>query len=512
MPISIHKIAGFIRGNLLFCLVVLVLFSGRLAISGQGYLEDSDEVDFYCAEDAFEALLAFRFSEFSHQISLTEGKPTETLFKVVQVPIHRFWAWIIQEPLHSPPSLWILGFINILISIGVLHVFYQILLALNIRKEAALLGMATLGVLINFNLYTRHLLSYDSGLLLPLISLLVLIRSECNDEKELKKAGFISSLGFTSYHGLFMVYPIIGAWLYFSPTKPGIDFRKRVQFMAKGFFPLLAIYEIFFWIGGHSFLLELLKIGGSIGQGSFHEGLIYAPLYLSEVEGWLGIAIFILLVFSIILGIFQKATLPSQRLMLISVVAYLLFSVSVYFLHAFVFYGRIMHLFIPFMVMGAVHFLEHWNITRSKFFHFLLFLFLGFQYFENIKSLNSFTYPRKVLSLFPLSEEHTKSPATHFYYELDLSENYITNQRFMKRGALFSNSFEKPLFFKNTCFFQHHPDRFIETYQPFEPNGKKIIFERLHFMSYPAYTFEYCSNHGRSFYLEKQLKIAVYQE
>jgi hypothetical protein len=493
-------------------MVLLVLFTGRLAISGQGYLEDSDEVDYFCAEDAFDALVAFRFSEFSHQISLTEGKPTETLFKVAQVPIHRLWALVIHEPRHSPSGLWILGFINILVSLSVLLVFYLILLALNIRKEAALLAMAALGVLVNFNLYTRHLLSYDLGLLFPLLSLLILIRSESKNEKELQKAGFISSLGFTSYHGLFMIYPIIGAWLFYSSSKSGIEFKKRIRFIAKGFFPLLVFYEIFFWIGGHSFFLELLKIGGSIGQGSFNEGIIYAPLYLSKVEGWLGIIIFILMLLATILGISQKATLPAQRLLLISVMAYLLFSFAVYFLHAFVFYGRIMHLYIPFFVLGAVLFLEHWNITRSKFIQTLLFLSLGFQYFENIKSLNSFTYPRKVLSLFPLSESHIKSNSNFFYYELDLSENYITNQRFIKQGTQFSNSIQEPLFFKNTCFFQHHPDRFIETYKPFDSKEKKIVFEKLHFMSYPAYTFEYCSSYGRTFYLEKQIKIAVYQE
>lgn len=512
MPNSIKVIIDFFQKNQLLCLVLFILFSGRLAISGQGYLEDSDEVDYFCAEEAFDALVAFRFSEFSHQISLTEGKPTETLFKVFQVPIHRLWALIIQEPRHSPSGLWILGFINILVSLGVLLVFYQILLALNIRKEAALLAMATIGVLINFNLYTRHLLSYDLGLLFPLLSFLLLIRSECNNEKVLQKAGFISSLGFTTYHGLFMIYPIIGAWLYFSPSKPSFEFKKRVRFMAVGFFPLFVLYEMFFWIGGHSFFLELLKIGGSIGQGSFSEGIIYAPLYLSKVEGWLGIIIFILMLFATILGFSQKVTLPGQRLLLISIIAYLLFSFAVYFLHAFVFYGRIMHLYIPFFVMGAVLFLEHWNITRSKVFHSLLFLSLGILYFENIKSLNSFTYPRKVLSLFPLSEGHIKSNNTYFYYELDLSENYITNQRFIKHGTQFSNSINKPLFFKNTCFFQHHPDRFIETYKPFDSKEKKNVFEKLHFMSYPAYTFEYCSSYGRRFYLEKQLKIAVYQE
>lgn len=36
-----------------------------------------------------------------------------------------------------------------------------------------------------------------------------------------------------------------------------------------------------------------------------------------------------------------------------------------------------------------------------------------------------------------------------------------------------------------------------------------LIFSKKHFMSYPAYTFEYCTQKGRKFFIDKSLKVSI---
>jgi len=509
MQASFTVFITLIKNHRLFLIVMICLFIGRLAISGQGYLEDSDEVDYYCSEDAFDALLHFKIIDFSRHISLTEGKPTEALFKTAQVPIHRIWAWAINSPRHSPSGLWILGFINILISLALLCVFYLLQRALNIRKNAATLGVALLGIFINFNLYTRHLLSYDTGLLFPMLSLLVLIRPVADERKKLLLAGFLAALGFTSYHGHFMMYAIIGGWLLLLPPSQSFNFRSRIITMAMGFVPLLIIYEMFFWIGGNSFFIENLKIGGTINQGAYTDGFIFAPLYLYQIEGFAGIVLLALFLLSVFFALREKSTAPAQKLLFLAIASYLVYGFAVFALHFFVFYGRIFHLYYPFMVLGVIVLFEKWKVTRNIYFHAVCYALLAIQYFFNIQDMNSFTYPRKVIDSFGLADYNNGRVEKQFFYELRCSENYINNHRFLQYGACPNKLNEGTYEISNTCFFNHYPDFFLNTFNQHHFADGKSVYSKLHFMSHPAYTFEYCSAYGREFFREKQFHISI---
>ena len=143
-----RQVIALIRQNILLSTVLLVLLLGRLAISGHGYLEDSDEVDYYAAEDAFDALLTLDIVSFSQKIAITEGKPSETLLKTILVPFHRLWSWVLGVPRHSPTGLLFLGLVNIAVSIAMLLLFYLLQLRLGLSKRSAIVGVANLGVFI----------------------------------------------------------------------------------------------------------------------------------------------------------------------------------------------------------------------------------------------------------------------------------------------------------------------------------------------------------------------------
>jgi hypothetical protein len=492
--------------------VMFIMLAGRLAISGQGYLEDSDEVDYYAAEDAYEALLQLDIKSFSNNVAITEGKPTETLLKVTQVPVHRLWAFLINTPLYSPKGLWILGLISIFTSLAVLLVFYRLLLALNFTGTASLLGVFTLGIFINYNLYTRHLLSYDLGLLFTLLSLLCVVTAKDESLSNYKYAGLLAALGFSSYHGYFMLIAIIGGYIVFRNGTEYFTVKQKLKAFGLAFGTLLLGYEVFFWIGGNSFIKECIKIGGSIGQGSFTEGFIYAGLYMQMVEGPVGVALLVLALVGILLVLIKPSRQPVPLLLMLALTAYLSYGFATYVLWKFVFYGRILHMYYPFMVIGALFVLQRIRVADSKVVGLALVLPLGLQYYLNIKELNSFTYPRKVLDDYGWAIRDSTSYNIQFLYELDYTENYVSNTRFSRDAVKYFTFPPGTYYIVNTCFFQHHPDRFIATYAPARrPNGG-LLFSKLHFMSYPAYTLEYCSNTGREFYLDKQFKIEIFRE
>lgn len=497
------------RKYLVSLLVILLL--GRLAISGQGYLEDSDEVDYYAAEDAFEALVQLDFVSFSQKIAITEGKPSETLVKTALVPLHRLWAWGLGVPRHSPKGLWILGAVNIVVSIGLLLVFYSLLLALNVRERNALLGMAMLGILINFNLYTRHLLGYDLGLLLQLLVLLWLVDKPHASRQTYLRLGGLSAIGFTVYHGYFMLVAFFGVLLVVNGGVPlAVRFKRGVWF-GLSFMAVLLGYEVFFWLGGHSFFKESFIISSTISQGSFEEGFSFAWLYLQDVEGVYGLVLLVLFFVAVLLALFNKLATPIEQLVFGAFVLYLCFGFLVYFPKLFVFYGRIFHMYVPFIVLGVVYLLERFSTKHLKLTSLAIGVLLAVQYFVNIAALNSFTYPRFVLDKFGWMPP-AASTSLHFCTELRFSEDYRHNWRFVQYAATPSKLPKGNYDVVNTCFFSHFPDWFMTSYLPYDKEQGEVVFSALHFMSFPAYTFEYCSTAGRAYYQEKRFMIQVVKQ
>ena len=505
-----RQVIALIRQNVLLSTVLLVLLLGRLAISGHGYLEDSDEVDYYAAEDAFDALLTLDVVSFSQKIAITEGKPTETLIKTILVPFHRLWSWVLGVPRHSPTGLLFLGLVNIAVSIAILLLFYLLQLRLGLSKRSAIVGVATLGVFINFNLYTRHLLGYDMGLLLQLLSLYGVLTSKADNRlRPYAIAGLIAALGFTTYHGYFVLIGLTGGYVLFTPTPN--RWKKLAAFSISFLLPLL-VYELFFRIGGRSFIEESILIGGTISQGSYQEGFTFVWLYLSQVEGLLGVVVLPLFFGGLVWSFFARLQTPIARLLALATLGYLAYGALVYGAHFMVFYGRILHQFYPFLVLGAVYLLEKSGMLRYRLVALSIFIGLSIQYVLNIQSLNSFCYPRQVLYTYGLSNTNTKGVHITTCSELRFSENYENNWRYSRYAASPNRLPEGRYDVVNTCFFSHYPDWFMTSYLPYDKGEGEVMFSKLHFMSYAAYAFEYCSTAGRAYYTNKKFRIQLVKQ
>lgn len=503
------QLIELLKKNYLLLFVFMILALGRFSITDQGFLDDSDEVDYYAAEIAFEALIKGNFKEVSATLPLTEGKPTETFIKMLLVPLHRCYAAYINQQVYSQKALRFFGFYNIIVQLLLLGIVYSIFKNLKHSSTTSALGILLLGVFINYNIYARHLLSYDLGLLFFLTALLVFIKTPHQTTTRYHWVGFWAGLGFTTYHGYFLMLFILGGLIiwqqYFKKKKIMLSFFSFGQ----TFFGLILFYELIYALSGNSFLKDALKISGSINQGSFSEGFTFIFKYFYQVEGLIGILILIVgILYGIKFFFISSKKSLSEQILLLTFSAWLFYAITVFFLMKLVFYGRITHLFYPFIILAVLEFTKPVSKLKTPIITALVMVFC-IQYYFNIQSLNSITYPRKVLDEFGLFDKHAKDVKMNFIAELGYSENYVHDPRNILLGNIPNTLKAGNYDIINTCFFDHHPDRFIDKYSPYLLPKDSLIFSKLHFMSYPAYTFEYCSNKGRSFYIEKKIKISI---
>ncbi|MFQ5493958.1 MAG: hypothetical protein ACE5EX_01120 [Phycisphaerae bacterium] len=109
--------------------------------------------------------------------------------------------------------------------------------------------------------------------------------------------------------------------------------------------------------GGTSYLGNMAVRSGTITQGLFAEGYVFAWRYLRDVEGAIGIALFVLFVICLIVVLPRRGAriVPVARVTLAAAVGcYLLHATMGVVFHRMVFYGRLLGMYVPFLVGGAV--------------------------------------------------------------------------------------------------------------------------------------------------------------
>lgn len=496
--------------HLLVFLVVIGLLLGRVYIAGEGYLDDTDEVDYSLAEQAYEALLRFDLPGCCNYISQTEGKPTEALLKMCVIPFHHGYASALHMPRYSVKGLMPLIVYNLLLSISLLVLFYSVLVRLQFPALHALLGMAGLGILVNFNVYTRHILSYELGLFLQLLALWFLLPLHKLTKRRIALAGLCSAVGFTAYNGYFMFPVILFLFLALSEASCIKDFFNRLVTFATAFVVVIAFYECLFRLGGNSFIMSSITLSETIDQGSHSEGFSFLFKYVAAVEAIWGIVLVGMASVSLVLLLMRRNFGLTEKLFLVSIVAYLLFGFTVFVLHKFVFYGRILHMYFPFLILGALLFLQRLRFTQSfTFVSLVLFLFAA-QYMVNLRSLKSIAYPRQVIEAFGVGDTSRKDLTINFFQEMNYAHRYLDIKLYQGLETLPcrlpSGSYDAV----NICFFRHSKrSMFQRTYKPYAPGLGTVLFSEPHFMTHPAYLFEYCNKDGREFYLDKKFHISI---
>lgn len=509
--------------KLFFYFVFAILILGRLAVLSTGFLDDSDEVVYYFTIENLKELLTFNMAYWSKATFHLDYFASEVFLRTYQmlfiVPIAEF----LDLPLNHFSVVQLFGFFNIIASFISIFIIYKTLSYFKLNFWAILLGILVYGTFINTNLYVRHFLPYENSFCLHLIAFYLLLTKE-KTIKNLFISGFVFALAFTSYFGYFMFLFINIALLFWLLNKEKYQLKKIFY---KGFVFLLplSIFALIFQLVAHlaldkSYFHKVLNFSTTIYHGSYDEGLIYPFLYFKFVEGYWGL---LWLSISIIglLFLFFKSNYNTnlKAIAAIFLFAYLGYGINSVFFEGMVFYGRVFRMYYFLLTIGIVCALDsilriidiNLNALKKPLiiaFGFVIFISASTIYFLNLQELNSLGYPRSEIYKNQFYPTWDKEVVVSHEYELDCSDLvYDPSSRFVS-GSGKTKLTKGNYRLLNFCFLNHIED-FMDRYSPIEYDDSKVIFKKKHFMSHPAYTFEYCTREGRNFFLENNINLVV---
>ncbi len=504
--------------NILFTITFSLLLIGRLMLLGQGHLDDTDEIPFLTLLNNYDRLFDFDIDAWNDQVFVMWSTHIETLIRLCQAFFLKIYADIINLPPESTQALVVMGFFNVIVSMLISFVFYRILLRLAFKYEIAILGMLMYAAFVNTNLYIRHVISYDTSLLIHLFALYVLLGNQLK-RKHYIFAGILSAIGYFTYYGNFMMYLIV--WLIGMYRLPRSMFKyiEYSSYLVIPSFLLLFILEGISQVSSHSYIDFMFLFSTTIFHGSPDETLKYAYIYMSLVEGLWGYLIFFLCLLGILFAFFyRKSYSESAKFFLFSGISvYLVYGIYAVITGEMVFYGRVFHMYFPFMIVAVLMIIQRYH-RLIQVFYILAFVNGIFV----VKELNSIGYPRSIIYNYGLFEKESRD--YQFVHELKPGIEYNLKKYYFEGNDVeipnlwlpnpnFTPKIDGDLTLKNFGFYFHYPDSFMESYQEYSASkDEKLVLEKLHFMSYPAYTFEYCTKYGRAFFLDKKLKIGIYQE
>lgn len=490
-------------------IVLLFFLVGKILISGVGYLGDSDEGVYSYIYRNFDSLLAGNILTWYNSMELQTGPILETLIRFFQTGIAKLLLSIFLTDYTIYDVVYVLGGFNILVSIASLIVFYKILKNLDFDHSVSILGVILIGVFCNFNIYSRHILPYENGLLLNLLSLMFLTSKNINFKKILL-SGIFFALAIFTYNGYFMFLCInvcLIMYLYRS------NFREFTRVNLLFFLPMLIIMltiELIMQLVDKSFLQFIISSSTTINQGSSNEGIAYLAIYFYFVEKWYGVLILILFVVGLYNLFANKANNKASIVALIGISAYFIYGFYVYFFQSMVFYGRILHMYYPFIIITCLIFIQGVKLNTRKVIIFSLIVLASINYYQVIKDLNSIAYPINIAIDYKLNSSNvTYSSVTELkcLYDIDDINSYK-----LYNDTKSTNLLSGKYILLNFCFFHHYPDVFFNKYQKFnDMSNLKRIFSKKHFMSHPAYTFEYCTQTGRKFFIDKSFNIRIFE-
>lgn len=522
---SLGKNAIFTKVNgkafrLLLFLFFLLIFLFRLSLIYRGAYAWPDENRYLSSLDAANQLFAGKFLEAFAAISNTQGRPGDALLRLfpafIQIGAERWF----HLPASDLASLLIPQLFNVAISLLIVLVFYKIVRQL-FREQPpylALICTAVYSLLTNNNIYIRHILPYDTSLLIFLVALYLALKITNRDLKEpadtLKKVkpanprlfilcGGLVGLGFTVYPGYYFFPVIIFVMLVFG-SKPFLTRLKILNIFSAGIAVILVlmVFEVIAHFGGTSYIASSLLLSDTINQGTFEEGFIFLPEYLAQVDTFSGVLLLTLALFFLARTLYWLVRYRKlSRLEVLGLVAsggYLLHASASVFLHKMVFYGRLLHLYIPFMVLAAFGALL---LLNKKWQGYILAIVLLFS----------------IISFVQFSFE---------YLPLAYSESVLQNQgiNLASYGVIDAQNETGPchqedpvlpargvgntkITLVNFCFF--YP--ITATYTPYKADApQKSLYNQPHFLSFRAYTFEAFSASERELIHNRQYRIQIY--
>ncbi len=499
---------AFIKRNaawlFFFCLAIF-----RLSLITKGHNFEYDEVRYFNAIFFWRQVLNEDFSQAILYLFNAQGRPGFVLLSLIPAAVQTFFLVFDGGALLNNPYFFnIPSFFNALLTLGVSFIFYRILALLGMERSLALFGTVVYSLLVNSNVYIRHLAPYDQALLMFLLNIFLILRKSKTglNEGAMVTFGALSAAGFLVYPGYYAFALII---LIFIAFTCGFRWRLIVTHVLS-FICILLLFEIAANLLGQSYIESCLTLSATATHGDFSEGVLFIFRYLRDVEGAIGM---------ILLGLFLLYTVffwhkdKGAAKWLIA---------AAFFLHVFhaglgfifnktVFYGRILHMYFPFLVMGAVRALQLLPkpIIKKSLCAALaaasVFSFVRFAY-----TYLPLSYPRDV---YFVNAAHL-SPQRVLW----IGKQYIKYRPGLRHDNVVwidsMRDFDAVKYKGCSAAVVNFESYFIggleRSFAPVELPGMELIAAEPHPLTFPSYTFEHYGPEDRRVLREKDIHMQIY--
>jgi len=460
----------------------------RMFLITSGHLYWPDELRYINAFYALDGLQNGNFKKLSYFIFNAHGRPGYVLLSMIPATFQLIVSnagWLTYP---NPQFFDIPSAFNVLVTLGISFTFFAIAWRLFKNYGYALLATVVYSLLCNTNLYLRHMLPYDLSLLLFLLAMFGLLKDHEDRGLGIFTAfwtGMLSSLGFATCPSYYFFVILLALIVFIRSQKKLLSATLHIF----SFLSIFGILEAFSRMGHRSYFENSRKLSGLVTQGSFEEGFVFLPKYLVSVEGMIGSLL--LLLFVTFLIFLPKKTKSLKIIFGIVVFGYCFHAAMGVFFHKMVFYGRIMHMYFPFVVLGAVSAVQSWPNIKWK---------QGVTALTLLISLFSF-------SVFFLTYIQLSYPIDFRYKHLKgIPKDIIFKTSEIRPVTPFSLE-KREVIAVNAEHLYPIPEEFIPIQMP---SRLKLVSMQRHPLGFSAYPFEGYSVEERKRLHERQYQMKIY--
>jgi len=338
----------------LFVLLTLVGVY-RLTLLDRGALAFVDETHYFNAVMMVQAIGAGDAAGALHHVASYAARPGATLM-YLPTALAQVVPFAFGIAASNPYSLLIPTIVNVGVSLTTLYFFFHICLWLYGDEAVALLASLLYALLVNTNLYVRHLLPYDLALLVAVFTLSRVIQQPRTTVMALA-SGLLAGVVVATYPGYYLLVPILGVALMGLSVSSGVSRSVRLGgAFAAGVLLMIAAVELLTRAGGLSYIGSARALSRTIGMGSFDEGWTFVPDYLLNVERASGVMLLIgtgVWMIRCLSGIVRRTLRPIDWLLIPAFAAWTWQAFAAAELHSMVLYGRLIHPWMVFMAFAV---------------------------------------------------------------------------------------------------------------------------------------------------------------
>lgn len=515
---SVRYSSGVQRLNYILIFLIAVITCLKLGLIGKGFLAFPDEFIYRSSERAFQNLADGNLKAAVNEIFATQGRPGEALVKIIPCMLQVLTSKVFN--LNYAENSYPMFLFNFIVSCCILIIHYKFSRIVLRTEFLALLSVLIYTCLSNSYIYMRHVMPYDTSLLIFYFVLYRIVKNINSNDLTLFSSfvlGLFAFFGLIVYPGYFplLITAVLVLFLY-NLSKDNIMNRfYNSALFTSGSIYCLVLVEFFSNAVGRSYIGDSATLSKSIIQGSFEESYSFIIKYFFQVEGFAGILLITGIVVFCFVAVVKirkgEANKNSLLFLLFGILfcLYMLYAGVGYFLHGFVLYGRLLHQYYPFICILSVwtfYELIVRSVKKTELILFSLSFVFIITFVINFFRYNSFAYPRDLAFEYSkkcdfknkelVFEYGTSVPALPSEEELSYSE--MTVEKSSKRITLV-----------NFCFF--YPVEDLSKYHEFVPEKNySLIDSRSFFMNNKAYQFEGLKIQERENVSKMNLQIKVY--